>query len=154
MTPGGQPLARLFAIGFRDLVDGLHERLAMRGWHDVRRSYGFVLLAARGDGAQVGEIAALLGVTKQAASKLVAAMEEAGYVRRVVDPADGRARTVALTSRGLRLLDAVEEIYVELEGQWAAVLGADRVEALRADLETVLRRGHGGRLPPVRPGGG
>lgn len=148
-----QPLARLFAIGFRELVDALHERLAARGWHDVRRSYGFVLLAAREADVQVGEVAALLGVTKQAASKLVAAMEEAGYVRRAARPGDGRARTVALTERGRQLLVAVEEIYGELDAQWAAVLGADRVEALRTDLETVLRHGHGGVLPPVRPGG-
>lgn len=147
------PLARLFAIGYRDLVDALHERLAARGWHDVRRSYGFVLLAARDAGVQVGEIATLLGVTKQAASKLVAAMEEAGYLRRTAHPGDGRARAVALTERGHRLLGAVEEIYTELDAQWAAVLGADRVEALRTDLETVLRHGHGGELPPVRPGG-
>jgi DNA-binding MarR family transcriptional regulator len=147
-----QPLARLFAIGFRQLVDGLHDRLAARGWHDVRRTFGFVLLAARGSGVQVGEIAGLLGVTKQAASKLVATMEEAGYVRRVAHPGDGRARTVALTDRGLRLLDAVEEIYAELEAEWAAVLGAARVEALRTDLEAVLRHGHGGELPSVRPG--
>jgi hypothetical protein len=41
------PLARLFAIACRSLIDGLHTRLATRGWSDVRPAFGFVLLAAR-----------------------------------------------------------------------------------------------------------
>ena len=41
------PLARLFAIAYRHLVVGLHERLVARGWRDVRPHYGYVLLACR-----------------------------------------------------------------------------------------------------------
>jgi hypothetical protein len=44
---GDPPLARLFAIAYRLLIDSLHERLQARGWTDVRPAYGFVLLAAR-----------------------------------------------------------------------------------------------------------
>ena len=43
---GAPPLARLFAIAYRSLVDGLHEELRARGWDDVRPAYGFALLAA------------------------------------------------------------------------------------------------------------
>ena len=48
-----------------------------------------MLLAARPSGVQVVQLAALLGVTKQAASKLVDAMQEAGYVRRLSHASDG-----------------------------------------------------------------
>ena len=41
------PLARLCAMAYRDLVDGLHQRLVERGWNDVRPAFGFALLAAR-----------------------------------------------------------------------------------------------------------
>ena len=41
---GGPPLARLFAIAYRQLIDGLHDRLQARGWTDVRPAFGFVLL--------------------------------------------------------------------------------------------------------------
>jgi hypothetical protein len=40
-------LARLFAMAYRQLIDGLHERLVEAGWTDVRPAFGFVLLAAR-----------------------------------------------------------------------------------------------------------
>jgi DNA-binding MarR family transcriptional regulator len=150
---GEVPLARLFAMAFRSLIDDLHERLAGRGWLDMRPLYGFVLLAVRdGDGpATVVSLAGLLGVTKQAASKLVTTMEELGYVERSAHEADGRAKAVSLTRRGAELLATVEAIYAELEGEWAAVLGGERVDALRQDLIQVLRATHGGALPPVRP---
>ena len=48
------PLARLFAMGLRALIDELHERLARRGWPDVRPFLGFALLAVR-DGDRDGE---------------------------------------------------------------------------------------------------
>ena len=148
---GPVPLARLFAIAYRTLIDGLHRRLAERGWTGVRVNDGFVLLAARGGGLRGADIAALLGVSKQAASKLVDAMCDDGYVAREPDPGDERAKQIVLTDRGLALLAAVEEIYSELESEWAAVLGAGAVETLRADLTTALEHSHGGRLPVITP---
>lgn len=149
-TAGGPALARLLAIAYRSLIQGLHERLRDRGWHDVRPAYGFVLLAARSAPTTSSELATLLGMTKQAASKLLEGMEETGYVRRGAAAQDARRRPVELTDRGRRLLGEVEEIYVELEAEWAEIIGADRVAALRADLVAVLTL-PGGTLPPVRP---
>jgi DNA-binding MarR family transcriptional regulator len=144
------PLARLFAIGYRALVDALHERLAARGWTDVRPAYGFVLLALRDGPASLRELPSALGTSKQAVSKLVDAMVADGYVARAADPADARAKRVQLSPRGQDLLAAVEEIYRELEGGWADVLGATRLAALRADLTSALRATSGGALPVVR----
>jgi DNA-binding MarR family transcriptional regulator len=151
VTPGSPPLARLFAIAYRSLIDDLHADLRARGWSDVRPAFGFVLLAAAGGPTSVTELADLLGTTKQAASKLVDTMAAAGYVRREANAADGRRRPVALTGRGRDLLAEVEHVYRELERAWGDVLGADGVERLRADLLTVLAISPGGDLPPVRP---
>jgi DNA-binding MarR family transcriptional regulator len=145
------PLARLFAMAYRRLIDGLHERLRSRGWSDVRPAFGFVLLAARDRPTSSTELAALMGTTKQAASKLVGVMAAGGYVRTGSAPGDGRQRPVALTPRGRKLLGAVERIYDELEAEWAEVIGEPRLERLRGDVARVLRAGHGGELPPVRP---
>jgi DNA-binding MarR family transcriptional regulator len=92
----------------------------------------------------------VLGTSKQAVSKLVDAMVAAGYAERAIDPGDSRAKRVQLSARGRALLADVEEIWAELEDGWARTLGDDRMAGLRADLETVLRRAHGGSLPAVR----
>src|ERR1051326_7403757 len=109
------PLARLFAIGYRLLIDGLHDRLRARGWADVRPAFGFVLLAAPDRPTSGSELAGLMGTTKQAASKLVETMVAAGYVGRGVGARDARQRPVHLTPRGAELLRGVEQIYAELE---------------------------------------
>jgi DNA-binding MarR family transcriptional regulator len=150
-SAGAQPLARLFAIAYRQLIDALHERLRQHGWADVRPAFGFVLLAARDEPTTTTELAALMGTTKQAASKLVETMVEARYVRRGTAEADGRQRPVGLTARGGELLAAVERIYAELEREWADVIGAASVERLRRDLIRVVGTAPDGALPPVRP---
>jgi DNA-binding MarR family transcriptional regulator len=150
VSPDRPPLARLFAMAYRLLIDGLHERLAERGWTDVRPAFGFVLLALREGPASLRDLPAALGTSKQAASKLVDAMVAAGYVDRATDPADARSKRVQLSARGRDLLAAVEEIYGELEAGWSDVLGTERLAGLRGDLEEALRAAHGGDLPAVR----
>ncbi len=145
------PIARLMAMAFRGLVDALHQRLRDRGIDGIRPAYGFVLLAVRARPMTINEVAAFLGVSKQAASKQIDGMESAGYVRRVVVARDSRERRVELTELGRRTLTAAEEIYGELEAEWAEVIGEEELERLRAQLMRVLRARNGGELPPVKP---
>lgn len=145
------PLARLFAMAFRASMDELHTRLRARGYDDVRPNFGYVLLAARGDGTTAKDVATLMGVSKQAAAKLVDAMVSAGYLDRFEHAEDARSVLLKLTPRGRRLLSVVERIYEDTELEWARVIGANGVETLRRDITRVLRAGHGGALPPVRP---
>jgi DNA-binding MarR family transcriptional regulator len=144
-------MARLLAMAYRLLVDGLHERLAQRGWEGVRPAFGFVLLALAGGPVTVKDLTVALGTTKQAVSQLVDDMVANGYATRDVHPDDARARIVTLTEQGHRLLDAVEDIYRELEAEWAQLVGSNRLTEVRSDLQTVVRAAYGGTLPPVRP---
>jgi DNA-binding MarR family transcriptional regulator len=138
-------------MAYRMLIDSLHERLQAEGWADVRPAFGFVLLATRDRATTATELAALIGTTKQAGSKLVDAMVASGYVSRGVGAADGRQRPVHITARGKKLLTTVERLYADLEGEWATVIGASEVERVRGDLVRVVTAAHGGELPPVRP---
>jgi DNA-binding MarR family transcriptional regulator len=145
------PLARLFAMAYRVLVDDLHDRLRARGWTDVRPAYGFALLAARDGPTTATDLALLMGTTKQAASKLVAGMVDARYLVPSAGGDDARQRPLRLGDRGRRLLASVEEIYTEIEAEWAEIIGPDGVRCLRRDLARAVRSRHGGELPPIRP---
>ncbi|MFT4164701.1 MAG: MarR family transcriptional regulator [Microlunatus sp.] len=147
---GSLPLARLLAIAYRQLITDLHAELAEQGWADVRPAYGFALLALRDGPLPGSELGAVLGMTKQASSKLIDALVEAGYARRLAPSGDARVRPVELTDRGSGLLLASETIYHSLESRWSEIIGSDRVAALRKDLVAVVRQGDG-ELPPVRP---
>ena len=73
-------------------------------------------------------------MTKQGMGQLVADLEKKGYVERVEDPADGRARLVRL-KKGWRHVRDAREIIGEIEEAYARRLGDGRLEALRAILK-------------------
>lgn len=153
-TAPAVPLARLMSMAFRQLIDDLHSALAEQGWTDVRESYGFVLLAIRDEDTTSTELAELLGVSKQAISKMLDAMELSGYISRRSTNGDRRVKTVALDDRGLELLATVQVIYADLESRWADVIGTTALAQTRKRLERVIRDRNGGSLPQLRPASG
>ena len=145
------PLARLFLSATGILVDGLHEGLALRGWHDVRHSWGFVMGRLDAGLASVNDLAVFLGVSKQAASKTIEHMQANGLVRISPHPADGRQKVVQMTGDGERFRSDVAEIYSELESAWADSIGHAELELMRERLTTFLTDLNGGTLPPPAP---
>ena len=131
--------------GFRSLIDELHARLDTVGHAGTRPMHGFVLQAIGPDGATAVELGRRLGISKQAAGKLVAGLEQSGYVLRKDDPADARRRLVRVTPRGEDLLRQSARIFDDLRGEWAAVLGDSRLRALEDDLR-LATAGMPGRL--------
>lgn len=146
-----EPLTRLLAMALSALVDELHNRLEQRGWQRTRPLWGFVLLSLRDQPRGISQVGQLLGITKQAAAKVVAGLEEAGLVERHTDLRDRRATTIRLSRRGGRFLADVERIYTELESEWAATIGERRLTAIRAGLAAALAAKYGSDRPPVRP---
>ena len=146
-----QPLGRLLAMALAAVIDELHERLAGAGWPRVRPMWGFVLLALRDRPRNIGEVGELLGVTKQAAAKVVASLVDEGLVERREDPGDRRAAVLGLTPDGDRFLADAEAAYQAIEDGWAQVAGRRDVAALRRAVSVVLRSRYGPQVPPLRP---
>jgi DNA-binding MarR family transcriptional regulator len=76
-------------------------------------------------------------MTKQSVGEVVSDLEQRGYVERVPDPSDGRAKIIRLTDRGQEAMALGREIIEEIERDWAERYGAERVAALRDALEAV-----------------
>ena len=148
---GDQPLGRLLAMALAAVIDELHERLAGVGWPRVRPMWGFVLLALRDRPRNIGEVGELLGVTKQAAAKVVASLVDEGLVERRQDPGDRRAAVLGLTPDGHRFLADAEAAYQAIEDGWAQVAGRRDVATLRRAVTVVLRSRYGPQEPPLRP---
>jgi DNA-binding MarR family transcriptional regulator len=71
-----------------------------------------------------------LGVTKQAVQQALDQLEAAGIVRRDPNPADKRGRIVRYTKRGQAAMSDADRIKLELEGEFAARIGAERLATL------------------------
>jgi len=136
------PLVLLGAL--RAHLDESHRRLAERGHPDTRPVHGFALQAV-GAGGTATEVAARLGVSKQAAAKTLALLEQQGYVEKAVDTADARRKVVRPTERGEDFLRQSVVVFEEIRVEWADRVGAERLEALHRDL-WVLGAGASRRL--------
>ena len=84
------------------------------------------------------ELARYLGITKQSTSEVVTALEQTGNVRRAPHPSDGRARVLLLTDEGKAKLEDGRRRWNGLENEWAELVGRDRLDVVRAALETYL----------------
>jgi DNA-binding MarR family transcriptional regulator len=122
-------LASLFA-GWA-MAGEVQRRLAADGHEELRFADGFVFQHLVGGPVTIGVLAERLGVTQQAASKSVTDLERRGYVTRRADPADARARLVALTRRGRDAIERARDHRAALAGELADRLGPRRVEAAR-----------------------
>lgn len=96
--------------------------LVERG-HDLRPSTAQVIPNLPPEGLRMTELAARLRLTLQRAGQLVAELEEVGYLERVPDPADGRARRVVFTRRGRSLIRDIDEITRETTRHFAEQIG-------------------------------
>ena len=96
-------LARLLLEARRAVAAELGADLEDRGYPDLRPADAAVFLAIdRRNGSRVSDLAAGARVSKQGMMAHVDDLEERGYVRRVPDPTDARAKLVRLTARGRR----------------------------------------------------
>ncbi|WP_344492142.1 MarR family winged helix-turn-helix transcriptional regulator [Glycomyces endophyticus] len=130
----GYELPLRFLAAFRAAVDAVHDDLARAGHPHLRPMHGFVFQAIGTRGTTAVELGARLGVTKQAAGKTIAALEQQGYVERAPDPADARRKAVRLTAAGLDVLARSAAVFERVRAEWAHTIGPDRLTALEADL--------------------
>ena len=65
------------------------------------------------------ELGRRLAVSKQAAAKTIALLEERGYPGRDTDAQDARRKRLQLTPRGLEGFRTGENIFDELRAEWA-----------------------------------
>src|SRR3954453_1065500 len=100
-------------------------RLAERGPPEVRAAHSAVFQYLDDTGTTVSLLAERAQMTKQAMAELVHHLEAHGYVRRVPDPADRRAKLVRATERGREVLAIARALVPEIEERVGAVLGAD-----------------------------
>lgn len=124
----------LLFLPYRAMEGRVFEGLAAAGFDDLTPAQARVFQRIAKDGSRLTDLARQAGITKQSAGFLVDQMERAGYVERVPDAADGRARLVRLAARGAQCVAASEPIVAAVEAEWSAHLGARKMDQLRGIL--------------------
>ena len=132
-------LGALFRIPFQYLNQKIEAGLIAAGYNDLRPAHFEVFRHMAPAGSRSTELADRAQITKQSIGYLVDYLESRGYVRRVPDPDDRRAKIVQLTDRGREVNETAAGIIRQVEVEWAELLGGDRMVNLRETLEMLIR---------------
>ena len=128
------PSALLMFIAHRAAEARVFEAVRSAGFEDLTLAQSRIGQRLNSEGVRVTDIAEQAGVTKQTAGALVNELEANGYVTRMPDPADARARLVVLTDRGAKLCATAAAEIARVEAEWRDHVGAARYGQLRAAL--------------------
>jgi DNA-binding MarR family transcriptional regulator len=113
--------------------------ISTTGWRSTLPScstaaQGRVFARIDPDGTRLTDLAERALITKQTAGFLVDQLERAGYVRRVPDPRDARARLVQIAERGRTAVEVARQTEAKVEAEWTAHLGEEATTQLRHAL--------------------
>ena len=102
--------------------------MAERGYGDIRPPHLQIFGNIGWDGRRLTEIAALAELSLSATSELINDLAELGYVERVPDTRDRRAKLVVPTARGRQALQDAAVRVAEIEHHWGSLVGHDRFD--------------------------
>lgn len=127
-------LGILLYVAYRALEQRAHAAVVAAGITDITLAQARIAARIGPHGTRVSNLAEQARVTKQSAGFLVEQLEAAGYVERVPDPADRRARLVQLTARADRVVAAANAEVERVLTEWDHHVGADRIQQLQETL--------------------
>lgn len=134
-------LVRVLLEAHRALATELMASMEERGYPDARPGHTAMFMNIdRRSGTRLTELAKRARITKQGMMLIVDDLEQRGYVRRVPDPEDARAKVVRLTARGRRYVAEARRAVAALEARARRELGERRYEALRDSLDWLIER--------------
>jgi len=131
-SPFGPPLiGALLRIPWEAVQQHMLERLHERGFDDFDRAYFAVFRYPGPHGARPTDVAARVGISKQALNYLLRELERLGYLEREPDPDDLRSKRIVLTRRGIAAVGVIRDAVADVEAAWKQRLGPKRFAQLR-----------------------
>ena len=136
----GRLIGELLRVPYHAVVRHIQGAFAAAGYPELRPAHMSIFqhVDHPPDGTRITELAERAQMTKQSMGQLVADMERLGFVERIPDPTDQRAKLVRLTDLGWEMHEACGEIAKGLEADWSARIGADQFAELKQRLKGLI----------------
>ena len=122
-------------IPYRYTEDRLFRALQDAGFNDWTLAQCRVFQRIAPNGSRLKDLADQAQMAKQSASVMVDQLEHLGYVRRIPDPTDGRARLIVIEPRGRRAVEVAMATLDEIYAEWETYLGTRNFTLLHQILD-------------------
>lgn len=123
----------LFFVAHRAMEQRILAAVRAAG-HEVTSAQARLFARIDPQGTRLTDLAESAQVTKQSAGFLVEQLERGGYVERIPDRTDARARLVRITARGRRVQKLAAKVEAEIEAEWTQHLGEAEMLRLQATM--------------------
>ena len=134
-----QPDFAILIVGAaRVVADRLNGAVERAGVADMRTAFGYVIRVLAAGDCTLTELAEMLGVSKQAAIKVVDEMEARRFLGRHPHPEDRRVKVLRLTDKGIKVRRAALAASRTMERELRQQLGDSAVDGLRHTLDELL----------------
>ena len=130
----------LLRVVWQWVRDQLYAGVAAAGYDDLNAAHVGLWRYPGLEGLRPSQLAERVGITKQSVNELLGHLEEYGYLLRMPDPADGRARVIRLTSKGRRLERTIYAAAGAAQLHIEEILGPRRFAELRSSLELLTEQ--------------
>ena len=147
--PNGKPspyVGALLGVVWQWVRDQLYEGVVAAGYDDLNAAHVGLWRYPGLEGLRPSQLADRRGITKQSVNDLLGYLEQHGYLLRVPDSVDGRARVIRLTPKGCRLQKTIYTEAASAQLQIEEILGPRRYAQLHSSLE-LLNEQLAGSLP-------
>ena len=134
----GQTIPALVQLLALSGAERLRGEFAAQDMGGLRPLHALLLVPLLGGGRRASDLAETMGVSRQAVAQVVTRLELDGYLTRIADPGDARAKLVCLTPRGRAALRTMRATALAVEDEWRQRLGAERLAGFRDTLITLL----------------
>ncbi len=135
---GKVTLAALLDSAAMAMLVEFRGELEAAGYAEIRPTHGCVFRFIDDEGMRLTELSGYAGMTKQSVGEVVDDLVALGYVERVPDPADRRAKLIQLTPKGTQARGVGYGLFAKIEARWAERYGEERIAELRALLEEIV----------------
>lgn len=129
------PSALLMFLGYRAAEDRVYGAITAAGFGDITRPQARLIANLDEGGTRLVILAERTRIAKQTALALVDRLESAGYLERVPDPDDGRARLIRLTVKGQGIIPVARAEEQRIDAEWTKHLGVKQMRQMRTALE-------------------
>ncbi len=120
--------------------DKLYAGVVAAGYDDLSGAHVGLWRYPGLEGLRPTQLADRVGITKQSVNDLLGHLEQRGYLQRVPDSADRRARVIRLTSKGRRLEQRIYDEAGTAQQRIAEILGPRRFAQLHSSLELLAEQ--------------
>lgn len=111
------------------------EAFMLEGHTGLQAAHQAVLTHLSLSGSRLTELAKRASMTKQAMGQLVDEVESLGYVERIPDPTDRRAKLVRFTAKGCELMKSATRVGDSIQRRYTDIIGDKKMDRLRLLLD-------------------